>query len=120
METILAHARSLPIRVLVVWEPILPTDWMRPGGRVQSRLGDNRVIQFWDRGHLVASQLQRQLTSTSAGYHHRGTLWDFVALYGKDARWDDAHPTFTGGPVVMVAAMLARKLTPLSAANLGH
>jgi hypothetical protein len=117
---VLAQARALPIRVFVVWEPILPTDWMRPSGMMQSRIADPRVAQFWDKGHLVAKELRRELVSEPNGYNPRGTLWDFLALYGKQAKWGETPPVFTGGPVVMTAPELQKRLTVRSAGNLGH
>ncbi|HET7748906.1 MAG TPA: hypothetical protein VFK81_05965 [Terriglobales bacterium] len=100
----------MPIRVLVVWEPILPTDWLPPSGMVQGRLADSRVIQFWDRGHLVAKALAGQLPSSTDGYRSRGVLWDFVALYDKQAKWNVSQPVLTGSPVVMQASALRAKL----------
>ena len=55
-EEILKQVHA-PIRVLVVWEPMLPTDWSRPSGMVQSRISDPRAVQFWDKNHLVAKEL---------------------------------------------------------------
>src|SRR6516225_1735858 len=45
------------LSVLVVWEPILPTDWRRPSRSTLARLPDRRVRQFWDPGHVIASAL---------------------------------------------------------------
>ena len=104
----------MPIRVFVVWEPMLPTDWMPPSGMVQSRIPDSRVIQFWDRSHLVAKELSRELAAEPNGYHPRGVLWDFAALYGKQTKWGQSPPFFTGGPVVRVVSDLQTKLAVFS------
>jgi hypothetical protein len=67
------------LTVLVVWEPILPSDWSRPTRPVMARIQDNRVIQFWDKDHLIAEQLSRQLrTKQPTCCRHSGTLWDLA------------------------------------------
>lgn len=97
---------SLPIRVLVVWEPMLLTDWWSPSGMVQSRISDPRVIQYWDKDHLVAKELRQQLTSPPSCCQSGGILWDMAALYPKRAQWGDSSPVFADGPVVKVAPVL--------------
>src|SRR5438876_10731578 len=42
-----------------------------------------------------------------------GILWDVVAIYPKDARWDSA-PAFIDGPVVHATPDAARQLSELS------
>ena len=79
------------VRVLVVWEPILPTDWSRPSGWVQSRISDPRVAQFWDREHLVAGELRRHFPRSQAAAQRKGILWDLAVLYGKQAQCADRN-----------------------------
>ena len=47
------------IRVFAVWEPMLPTDWTRPNTRVLARLLDPRVIQDWDKDHLLSGLMEK-------------------------------------------------------------
>jgi hypothetical protein len=110
IEKLLEQARRLPIRVLVVWEPILPTDWSRPSGMVQSRISDTRVIQYWDTDHLIAGELQRQLLSEPSCCKREGTLWDFAALYERQAQWGMSAPLFADGTVVDSAFALEKRL----------
>ena len=58
---VLKHQKSDNLVVLVVWEPILPSDWTRPTRPVMARISDKRVIQFWDKDHLIAKRLSAQL-----------------------------------------------------------
>jgi hypothetical protein len=90
-----------------VWEPILPTDYYSPGTGVLSRLSDPRVSQFWDKKHLFAEELARRLESDPAHPQpncctQHGIHWDEVAVYSKDAQWDNQLPraSFLNGPVV--------------------
>lgn len=100
--------------VLVVWEPILPSDWSRPTRPVMARISDKRVIQFWDRDHLIAKQLSAQLhTKEPSCCRHLGTLWDLVALYPKGTNWNDSEPLYVDGPVVKVKAELQSQSSKL-------
>lgn len=91
------------LKVFVVWEPILPTDWFRPSRLVQRRVADPRVAQFWDKSHLVAKQLRAHLTASQVNCcGHQRILWDVVAVFPTDATWDSA-PDFIGEPVVQAA-----------------
>jgi hypothetical protein len=91
------------IRVLVIWEPILPTDWNRPTSAVLDRLSDRRAIQWWDKQHLIATMLQASLNQQSPDCcKHHGTLWDVIAVYPPGAKWTETLPVpkFFAGPVV--------------------
>ena len=87
---------------------------------VQSRISDSRVIQFWDRGHLVATDLARQLASQPNYHQHQSVLWDVAFLYDRQTKWGATPPVFEGGPVVRAAPELEQKLTVLTAASVGH
>jgi hypothetical protein len=85
-----------PVRAFVVWEPVLPTDWAAPSTTALRRIADPRAAQFWDKGRLI---------SHSMGEHsRRSVVWDFIAVYGEDAVWNDHPPQaiYEGGPVVRV------------------
>lgn len=108
------------MRVLVVWEPILPTDWERPTTAVLARIHIPGVVQFWDHEHLVAQEISRQFASDpgSPKPHcctSRGNLWDFAALYAQGSEWRDAapKPVYRDGPVVDVQSNLSRDLPAL-------
>jgi hypothetical protein len=113
IEKLLEKTRSVPIRVFVVWEPILATDWSRPSGAVQSRISDPRTIQYWDHDHLVAGELHRQLSSEPSCCQRGGVLWDVAVIYGKQAQWGNSSPVFADGPVVKAASDLERRLASL-------
>jgi hypothetical protein len=108
------------VRVLVVWQPMLPTDWSRPSGWVQSRISDTRVIQYWDHNHLVAGELRQQLSSEPTCCQSKGILWDLAVLYGKQAQWGNSSPVFADGTVVEAAPSLARQLAALSDGMVEH
>ena len=64
--------KSDNLTVLVVWEPILPSDWSRPTRLVMARIPDRRVIQFWDKDHLIAKQLDTQLRTIQKRFPKAG------------------------------------------------
>ena len=116
MERILEQVKS-PIRVLVVWEPMLPTDWSRPSGMVESRISDPRVVQFWDKNHLVARELRQQLSSAQIYCQRNGTIWDVAAVYPNEIQWGSSAPVFFGGAVVDVADSVRQKLQQFEQPN---
>ena len=89
-----------PIRVLVVWEPVLPTDWGAPSTSSLKRIGDPRAIQYWDKGRLISHLL---------GEHDRGSIvWDQVAVFPAGTFWNEhpPQPLWEDGPVVRVTGPL--------------
>jgi hypothetical protein len=103
------------LTVLVVWEPILGSDWSRPTRPVLARISDVRVLQYWDMGHLIAKQMDRQLTTRQPHCcRHDGTLWDLAALYSRGVLWGSTEPVYIDGPVAKVKAELARETSSLS------
>jgi hypothetical protein len=68
-------------------------------------------MQFWDKDHLIARQLDQQLfTSQPSCCRHAGILWDVVALYPKGVQWGGSQPVFIDGAVVKVEMELAKQV----------
>jgi hypothetical protein len=111
VEEILKQHQSARLRVLVVWEPMLPTDWSRPSGMVQSRISDPRVVQFWDKDHLVANELRQQLSGSQICCQRDGIIWDVAAFYARDVQWGSTGPEFFGGAVLDVAPSLQERVS---------
>jgi hypothetical protein len=102
------------LTVLVVWEPILPSDWSRPTRLVMARIPDSRVIQFWDKDHLIAGELSRQLrTKQPTCCRHSETLWDLVALYPNGTTWNESEPFYIDGPVYKIESELQNQTSKL-------
>jgi len=104
------------MRVLVVWEPILVTDWKSPGSSALARISDRRVRQFWDPKHLVAQELARMANDKPRQLRpdccvKKGFHWDEVVLYAPHARWgDEPSPAYWDGPVYKIAPALEQAL----------
>jgi hypothetical protein len=92
----------------MVWEPILPTDFGAPTTPVLGRAPDRRVQQYWDPGHVLATQMAADARAPQPKQQccvRGGNLWDLVAVYPKGTRWDGRMPPAMvfDGPVVNVA-----------------
>lgn len=102
------------MRVLVVWEPILLTDWRAPSGSTLARMPDARVQQFWDPKHAVSKALNRTANSNSSDPQPnsgKGFYWDEAVLYAPRSKWNDSPaPLFWRGPVYEVIPALATSL----------
>jgi hypothetical protein len=83
-----------PVRVVVVWEPVLPTDWGAPSTAALRRLAYPNTMQFWDKGRLI---------SHSMGEHNKKSIvWDHIGVYARGTMWKQAPPetVYAGGPVL--------------------
>ncbi len=104
MEQILQRNADPRLRVLVVWEPMLVTDWRAPGSTTLARIRDKRAKQFWDPKRFVAQELR--LASEKLGQpaptccFDKGFYWDDAIVYGPLAKWREGpKPAFMNGPV---------------------
>jgi hypothetical protein len=103
--------------ILVVWEPMLPTDWGAPTSPVLARVADARAIQFWDKDHLVAMQLRQQLSPTQVCCQRNGIIWDVAALYPKGMQWNASKPSYFGGAVLDVEPDLGKQIATLTSSS---
>lgn len=107
------------MRVLVVWEPILATDWRAPSGSTLGRIADSRARQFWDPKHVVSKELKDRsaLTPTQSKPDcciQKGFYWDQAILYPAGAHWKEGPASvFWNGPVVKVIPALDSRLAEL-------
>ncbi len=94
LEKLLSEQRDSRIRVFIIWEPVLPTDFGAPSIATLRRVSDLRVSQYWDKGHLVSHLLGEG--------DRRSVVWDYVAVYQPGTLWDQAppEPATSGLPVV--------------------
>ena len=104
--------------MLVVWEPILATDWRSPSGSTLARISDRRARQFWDPKHLVAEQLNRIAKEKPQAEPeccvNKGNHWDEAILYALPLKWSEGPtPVFWNGPVVKVIPRLESMLREL-------
>lgn len=105
--------------MLVVWEPILATDWSLPSGSTLARIPDRRVRQFWDPNHLVAGALneiakRKPPQPEPSCCIRKGFYWDEAILYPPHAHWNqEPAPAFWNGPVARIVSDLEKTLAKL-------
>jgi hypothetical protein len=81
------------VRVFVIWEPVLPTDFAAPSTAALARINDARAAQYWDRKRALSHLL---------GEHNRSSVvWDHIAVYAPGTLWQDSSPKpiYSDGPV---------------------
>ena len=108
MERLLEQHPQQKVRVFAVWEPILPTDWSPPTTSALGRLSDRRVVQFWDKDHVL-TKIMAESRDPKSGPDccvRKGVLWDLIAVYPAGAIWDQSlpAPVLFNGPVVRAVA----------------
>lgn len=117
VDAVLQRHPGSNVRVFAVWEPMLPTDWEQPSTHVLARLSDPRVIQVWDRNHLLAGLIARGTEGRHpACCNLRGNLWDVIATYSPGVKWatDAPAPQLLDGTIVRTVPKLEAELAPRS------
>jgi hypothetical protein len=108
LDRLLAEFPEAHLRVQIVWEPVLKSDFGAPLTQVLGLLRDRRVTQYWDPNRVVSADLVRSVNENPVRYRREGKLppgfvsWDVVAVFAKSAHWerDLPVPVYYGGPVV--------------------
>lgn len=92
------------MKVWVIWEPVLSSDWAPPNGAAQARVPDARVTQFWDRPRSLSETIRAAGDVNVLGKRRlKGDIvWDHVAVFPAGVRWEDKYPMpeYAGAPVL--------------------
>jgi hypothetical protein len=121
-DRILAGHPRDDIRVFAVWEPILPADWSRPNTQVLARLSDPRVVQVWDKDHLLAGLMEKDTTGLHPSCCNRnGVWWDVIAAYPPASKWTASAPApdLLNGTIIRTAPELKAQLDKRSSLPVG-
>jgi hypothetical protein len=95
IERVLARHGEQPIVVYAIWQPMLSTDWGKPGSAVMRRLSDGRVRQFWDANREVARAFEQSFQEREPGpacCFKDGIWWDLMAVFPPGGEWKDNLP----------------------------
>ena len=84
---------------------------------VLERISDPRVAQFWDEGHILATQMAkdaREPQPTQDCCVSKNHLWDLAAVYKPGQAWEIAMPIARvfNGPVLYVKDEIVGALNP--------
>ena len=78
-------------------------------------VSDSRAVQFWDKSHLVASQVKQQLQkfheNDPSCCEQRGHLFDMAAVYPPGVKWGEAVPAYDDGPVYRIGPALEQRIS---------
>ena len=117
---VLKKVGGRPVRVFVVWESVLWTDFAPPTSKILSLISDSRASQYWDRD-LVLSAKADSLGGTGRGEStaaagKKAIVWDVAAIFPPGARWDAnfPSPTFASRPVIARIDEIQRRLSELN------
>jgi len=96
MGRLLREINSQDVRVFVIWEPVLATDFVAPSTAALARIADARAEQYWDRKRALSHLLGERNRST--------VVWDHIAVYAPGTLWQDAppNPIYSDNPVLDV------------------
>ena len=81
---LLREINSKDVRVFVIWEPVLATDFTTPSTSALARIPDLRATQYWDRNRALSHLLGERNRST--------VVWDYIAVYAPEPLWQNAPP----------------------------
>ena len=81
---LLREINSKDVRVFVIWEPVLATDFTTPSTAALARIPDLRASQYWDRKRALSHLLGERNRST--------VVWDYIAVYAPGTVWQDVPP----------------------------
>jgi len=132
LQSILDDYDGEALTVLVVWEPVLPTDIAPPTTTALGLVHDPRAAQYWDAGRALSADIVRNLMASPERYgieehdvYPDTVLWDAVAVFPAGALWerDFPVPAFMDFPVVeavnglraSLAALAKKRSDPVSA-----
>ena len=99
------------MRVFVIWEPVLPTDFVAPSTAALARIPDARVAQYWDRKRALSHLLGERNRST--------VVWDHIAVYAPGTLWEDTlpKPIYSDNPVLDVISGVKESIQRLLASG---
>ena len=99
------------LRVFVIWEPVLATDWGTPAQALTANVPDRRAVQFFDRERRLSAMLggvahlDALASERKIGFRMKDVIWDTVLVYPPGAQWG-APARLMVAPVVKFAALL--------------
>jgi hypothetical protein len=114
---VLKKVGGRPVRVFVIWESVLWTDFAPPSSKVLSLISDSRASQYWDKDLVLSANadslgdLGRRQAAAAAG--KKAVVWDVAAIFPPGARWDAnfPSPTFASRPVIARIDEIQRRLS---------
>ena len=93
MADVLKRDTRSAVQVFVIWEPVLTTDWGKPGSGLTSNVADARAVHYWDpERHLSAmfggpAQVNALAAQHEIAFKMKDVVWDAALIYPPGALW---------------------------------
>lgn len=103
------------LRVFVVWEPVITTDWGSPSPSLPGHVSDARVRHYWDPDRKLSARLggvarlETLAAAKELSFKMKDVIWDAALVYPPGVRLD-AQATLLLAPVVKFQTRLADTL----------
>ena len=107
------------VRVFVIWEPVLSTDWGTPSPSITSNVPDVRAQHFWDPGRRLsaaygdAPKLDLLANVRHVSFRMQDVVWDTALIYPPGAKWGNPAELLVA-PVVRYHDTLAQVIARVS------
>ena len=105
------------LRVFVIWEPVIVTDWGTPGNTITALVADPRASHFWDRELRLSalygntSRLDTLAAKSHVDFNMGDVVWDAALVYPPGVRWGSPAKVIVA-PVVDYPDELKGALAP--------
>jgi hypothetical protein len=114
----LRERRAEPLRVVVIWEPVLDSDTGPPTVDLVAAFDDPRVARFWDPKRVTSAAMQAGVRAAPKDFIgaekalEADVIWDVVALHPAGQRWDASYPppVWWDAPVVQALQELRDRI----------
>ena len=101
--------------MFVVWEPVLLTDWRRPGESQTSYVPDPRAAHLWDLNRRLSAmyggstRIDAIAETRQKAFRMKDVVWDVALVYPPGIRWGQPAKLLLA-PVVNFREQLAGAL----------
>lgn len=105
------------LRVFVVWEPVIGTDWGTPSPSLPGMVSDARARHYWDHGRKLSARLggvakvETLALKSHLAFRMKDVIWDAALVYPPGAGLD-ARAAVLLAPVVKFQPQLAAAVEP--------
>ena len=119
MADVLRGNPGAKVRVFVIWEPVLATDWGTPSQTLTANVPDARAVHFWDPQRRLsaaygnAPKLDLLAGIRNVSFRMKDVVWDTALVYPPGAKWGSPAELLVA-PVVKYRDGLAEALRQLA------
>ena len=81
------------VKVFVIWEPVLQTDWNRPGDSITANIPDGRASHYWDPNRRLSTlyggpaKIASIAATETVKFRMSGVVWDSAVVYPPGIQW---------------------------------